>query len=88
MYTVTYTRAAIKALLKIEAAQASKIRSKINAYAADPASQANNVKQLQGVDALRLRVGDYRVIFSITFTIDDNGDMLILKIGHRREIYV
>ena len=41
------------------------IRAKIEAYAADPTSQANNVKKLQGRDGYRLRVGDYRVIFEV-----------------------
>jgi mRNA interferase RelE/StbE len=87
MHTVTYTREATKALLKIEAGQALKIRDKINAYAADPASMANNVKKLKGSKALRLRVDDYRVIFTVTFTSGDNGEMIVLKIGHRREVY-
>ena len=34
------------------------IRSKIAAYAEDPASQANNVKALKGREGIRLRVGD------------------------------
>ncbi len=31
----------------------------------------------------RLRVGDYRIIFQI----DDNKTVLIVKIGHRRDVY-
>jgi mRNA interferase RelE/StbE len=39
------------------------IREKIRSFAEDPASQANNVKALQGVEGvIRLRVGDWRVI--------------------------
>ncbi|MBU4306016.1 MAG: type II toxin-antitoxin system RelE/ParE family toxin [Candidatus Omnitrophica bacterium] len=30
----------------------------------------------------KLRVGDYRVIYRIT-----NADIIILKIGHRKEVY-
>ena len=42
---------------------AIRIRDKISLYADDPASQANNVKALQGMDAmLRLRVGDWRIV--------------------------
>jgi len=36
--------------------------SKIEAYAEDPVSQANNVKALKDYGAIRLRVGDWRVI--------------------------
>lgn len=41
------------------------IRSKITQYASDPASLANNVTALQGMPGVpRLRVGDWRVIFT------------------------
>ena len=58
------------------------IRFKIEAYATDPASQANNVKELKGRDRFRLRVGDWRVI------LDDQGNVLaVLDIGPRGGIY-
>lgn len=56
--------------------KAKLIRSKIEAYARDPASQANNVKSLKGRDGIGLRVGDWRVI------MDDQDNVLaILDIG-------
>lgn len=40
--------------------------------------------KLTGIHAYRLRVGDYRIIY----TIDDKKHQIeILAIGHRREIY-
>lgn len=55
---------------------------KIAAYAADPASQANNVTALQGSHQLRLRVGEFRVIF------EEGADtMTVLDIGPRGNIY-
>lgn len=62
MKQVVYAKAAVRALLKMPANTARRIRDKVDEYAADPASQANNVKKLQGRDAVRLRVGDWRVI--------------------------
>ena len=41
-----------------------------------------DVKRLSGTDALRLRDGDYRVIFQ-----DTADGLLILAAGHRRDIY-
>ena len=81
MKTILYTVAAARAL-RTHANRAKLIRSKIAQYANDPASQANNVKQLTGVDALRLRVGDFRVIFSETAET-----ITILDIGPRGGIY-
>ena len=62
MKEVLYSKSAQKSLLRIPRNWAIRIRDKINSYAADPASQANNVKALQGCEGmLRLRVGDWRV---------------------------
>ena len=64
----------------------ARILKKVEQYAADPTSQANNVKALQGSDLFRLRVGDYRVLF----TIAEDGTvtvMLVHRVRHRREAY-
>ena len=82
MMQLSYTKAAIRALRRMPANTALLIRSKIEAYAADPASQANNVKSLKGREGVRLRVGDWRVI------MDDQGHVLaVLDIGPRSGIY-
>ena len=82
MMQLSYTKAAIRALRRMPANTALLIRSKIEAYAADPASQANNVKSLKGREGIRLRVGDWRVI------MDDQGHVLaVLDIGPRSGIY-
>lgn len=63
MKDVVYTRTAQKALLRMPRNVALRIREKIGSYAEDPASQANNVKALRGLEGMvRLRVGDWRVI--------------------------
>ena len=79
---VAYTKAALRTLKRIPANEAQRIQEKIEAYAADPASQANNVVKLQGRDGYRLRVGDWRVIFDSDGTV-----MAILAIGPRGDIY-
>lgn len=79
---IRYAKAAIKALMRMPANTAKTIRGKIEAYAVDPSSQANNVKKLRGRKGYRLRVGDWRVIF------DSDGDVLdILAVGPRGGIY-
>ena len=79
---VAYTKAALRTLKRIPANEAQRIQEKIEAYAADPASQANNVVKLQGRDGYRLRVGDWRVIFDSDGTV-----MAVLAIGPRGNIY-
>jgi len=82
MRAIFYTKAATRALLRMPSPTAQTIKSKIEAYAADPASLANNVKALKGRAGIRLRVGDWRVI------MDDQGNVLdVLEIGPRGSIY-
>ena len=82
MKQISYTKAAIKALRRMPSNTAALIRAKIEAYAQDPNSQANNVKPLKGREGIQLRVGDWRVI------MDDQGNVLaILDIGPRGGVY-
>lgn len=82
MKRVSYSKHAIKVLSKMPMNESIRIRSKIRQYADDPASQANNVKKLQGRDAYRLRVGDWRVIFDENEVVID-----VIKIGARGSVY-
>lgn len=60
---------------------AKRIVGKIEAYAADPASQVQNVIALKGREGIRLRVGDWRVIMH-------DGEVLdMLEVGPRGSIY-
>jgi mRNA interferase RelE/StbE len=82
MKRIAYSKSALRTLRHIPADQSRRIRSKIEQYAADPASLANNVRVLTGSSYLHLRVGDWRVI------MDDQGVVLdVLKIGSRGSIY-
>lgn len=79
---VRYHPRAVKSLAR-HRADAAKITSKIREYATDLAAHANNVKRLKGKPVLyRLRVGDYRVIF--TQTVDT---LTVTKIEPRGSAY-
>lgn len=83
MKEIAYSRDAIKTLSRMPANIAVLIRSKIEQYARDPASLSSNVKKLQGMDGhSRLRVGDWRVIFSETGQI-----IAIIKVAPRGGAY-
>ncbi len=81
MKSVRYTADALKAL-KRHGNMAERIMRAVREYAAETGAHANNVKALQGASALRLRVGDYRVIFSETDT-----EIVVTGIGPRGRIY-
>lgn len=80
---ITYSSDALRALLRMPQRDAKRIREKISLYASQPAALANNVKVLQGQGGvMRLRVGDYRVLFT-----EDGVVLAVLHVGHRREVY-
>ena len=82
MRAISYTRQALKALRRMPADTAQRIIAKIEQYAEEPESQANNVKALKGREGIRLRVGDWRVIMS-----DDGVVLAVLEIGPRGSVY-
>lgn len=87
MYNVTCTHTALKALTKIEAELAQTIRAKINQYDTNQPLAAVNVKQLKRSKVRRMRVGDYRLLFTITLSPRTNGVMLILDVRQGRQAY-
>jgi len=82
MKEIAYTRTAQKALMRMPRNLALRIREKVRSFAEDPASQANNVKALRGLDGVvRLRVGDWREI------IRDGVIIEILEVKPRGSAY-
>jgi mRNA interferase RelE/StbE len=84
MWSVTYTADAIKALSGMDPAIAKRIRAKILALAQNPVAPNNNVKKLTGVEGYRLRVGDWRVVYSLKRQI---LTIIVIRVGHRSEVY-
>ncbi len=83
MKQITYSRDAIRTLQRIPTNVAATIRAKIEQYAAEPASLANNVKALRGERGYyRLRVGEWRVVFS-----ESGRVLLIVRIAPRGSAY-
>jgi mRNA interferase RelE/StbE len=82
MRAISYTRQALKALRRMPADTAQRIIAKIEQYAQEPGSQANNVTALKGREGIRLRVGDWRVIMN-----DDGVVLAVLEIGPRGSVY-
>ena len=81
--SVEYSRAAAKALARIDQATSRRIRAKIEQLATEPASLVNNVKRLKGSDdLLRLRIGDWRVVYTEDLVI-----LLVLKVSPRGSAY-
>jgi mRNA interferase RelE/StbE len=84
MWSVTYTTDAIMTLSRMDRTVARRIRSKILALARDPGAPNNNVRKLTGVAGYRLRVGDWRVIYTLKREI---LTVVVIRVGHRSEVY-
>ena len=84
MYSVITTKSFSKAIGKLPANWQKRIVAKIKEIAMNPYAPNNNLTKLQGRNAYRLRVGDYRVIYELH---DDRFVMLVLEVGPRGEIY-
>lgn len=83
MMRITYSKDALRTLRRIPANVAATIRAKIEQYAADPASLANNVTALRGeTGVFRLRVGDWRVVFT-----EDGIVVAVIRIAPRGSVY-
>lgn len=67
---VEYSRDALRTLQRIDRATGERIVLKVEQLAERPESLANNVRPLKGPGGLkRLRVGDWRVIYTETLVI-------------------
>ena len=81
-YTVSILRSAQKSLAAISGDTQDRIITAIHRLASDP--RPPGAKKLIGRDGWRIRVGDYRIIYDIG---DKELTILIVDIGHRREVY-
>jgi len=81
--TVKYSRQALRTLERIDRTTSERIRAKVRQLASDPQALANNVRTLKGsVGLMRLRVGDWRVIY-----MEDLVVLLVVKVAPRGSVY-
>ncbi len=81
-YAVTLSSAAERQLEKLDPSISRRLTDAMAKLAAQP--RPSGCKKLTGIDAWRIRVGDYRVVYQIR---DERLLVLVIRIGHRREVY-
>jgi mRNA interferase RelE/StbE len=77
-YNIKYEKECLKYLKKLDRNTQVRIINAINQL------PFGDVKKLQGIADYRLRVGNYRIVFSKD---DENIVISIIKIGPRGEVY-
>jgi mRNA interferase RelE/StbE len=82
VHRVELLTSAARAFAKLDARARRRIARRIDSLAADP--RPSGAQKLRGADDIwRVRVGDYRILYSI----HDLLLVLVIKIGHRRDVY-
>lgn len=81
-YAVEITSSAQRQFKKLPAAIQDQLIAKIFALEGNP--RPSGVKKLQIFEYYRIRIGDYRVVYSIN---DRSHIIKILDLGHRKDIY-
>jgi mRNA interferase RelE/StbE len=82
-YRVDFAPAALRAMPKLDPQARRRLQATIELLADVPRPPAAK-KLVDSGGAWRVRIGDYRVIYDI---YDDRLVVLVLQVGHRREIY-
>jgi mRNA interferase RelE/StbE len=80
-YRLVYTQRAIKDIQKLDRKVKFRLGKALLRFEADPLGHAKALTSTS-LGGYRFRVGDYRVIFDF-----EGDEIVVLRVGHRREIY-
>jgi len=81
-YLIVILPSAEKQIKKLPTIINSKIITAISNLAKDP--RPAGYKKLKGINAYRIRIGNYRVIYEIH---DDRLTVIVIAAGNRKDIY-
>ncbi|QNE45872.1 type II toxin-antitoxin system RelE/ParE family toxin [Glaciihabitans sp. INWT7] len=81
-YRIELRPAAVKALRKIDAKDRGRIQGAIALLGEDP--RPPGAKALQGRDGLRVRIGNYRIVYTVQ---DDLLLIVVVTLGLRKDVY-
>ena len=80
-YELVYTNRAMKDIQKLEPEIKKRIGKSLLRYEESPLNYCEKLIDPK-LGTYRFRIGDYRVIFDI-----EGKDIVVLRVGHRRDIY-
>lgn len=82
-YRIEFVRQASKQFKSLSKQDQKRVKAKVDTLVTEP--RPNGVVKLSGKDNLyRVRAGNYRIIYNIQ---DNKLLVLVVKIGHRRDVY-
>ncbi len=84
VFRIAYSSTALKSRRRLPADLRKRLSAKIEALARDRHGRQPQVRPLKGLDAYRLRVGDWRVLYELD---EDTQTLVVLDIRKRKEAY-
>ena len=81
-YEVRILQAAEREMDKLPSTVHSRISRRLLSLEDNP--RPRGAKKLSGRDEYRLRIGDYRVLYTVD---DKDSAVTVFAVGHRREVY-
>ena len=81
-YRLQIKRSAVKELEAVRLRDRQRIARRIRTLATDP--RPPGCEKLSGQEKYRVRQGDYRIPYAVD---DDRLTVVVVKIGHRRDVY-
>jgi len=82
MYNLGISNSALKEMDKLEKSLYLRISNKIHSLENNP--RPNGALKLADMEAYRIRVGDYRILYTIN---DDKQEIVVFNVSHRKEAY-
>ncbi len=80
-FELVYTRRAAKDIQKLDVPTRNRIGKALLKYKEAPLDFADKLMDSR-IGSYRFRVGDYWIVFDL-----EKRDIVVLRVGHRREIY-
>lgn len=80
-YLLVYTKRAQKDIKKLDGVVRAKVYKSMREIVRNPFAKTKKLVNFE-VGEYRYRIGDYRVIFDI-----DGSNIVVLRVGHRKDIY-
>ena len=81
-YSLLIKPSAAKELESLPAKDRKRLATRIRSLTSEP--RPTGTEKLSGQERFRLRQGNYRMLYSVD---DDQLSVVIVKIGHRRDVY-
>lgn len=84
-YEVKFYKDALKTIQKLDSTTRNRILDHIKILSENPRHPELDIKKMQGIEnRFRLRVGIYRILFSV---MNHQLTIVIIKIGSRGDVY-